>query len=112
MKRERSANAGRVREAQPPQFPPQGVRQTFRGLNNQRSNLRVCTHQENLRNRVVDRRNKLGLPGVWTEGGKYRACIKSGGKTIHLGTFNTPEEAAAAHAGAARALWGEFARAA
>lgn len=82
------------------------------GLNNRRSNLRVCTHAENMQNRVLDRRNRFGASGVWARRGKYRACIKINRRTIHLGTFETPEEAAAAYHGAAKVLFGEFARAA
>lgn len=80
------------------------------GLNNRRANLRACSHAQNVANRVLDRRNKLGLKGVWIRGGTFRACVQYNGRTIHLGSYQTKEEAAAAYAGAARALFGEFAR--
>ena len=82
------------------------------GLNNRRRNLRPCAHRENMANQVVTRRNKLGVKGVVARCGKFVASIEVNRKTIHLGTFNTLEEAAAAYRGAARLLHGEFANAA
>jgi group I intron endonuclease len=38
-------------------------------------------------------KNKLGYSGVYKRGNRYRAKLNTNGKTIHLGTFNTPEEA-------------------
>lgn len=82
------------------------------GLNNTRHNLRICTHQENLRNRSATSRNKTGFKGVSLEPdtGKWRAKIKAGGKTIHLGVFATAEEAARAYDAASTNLFGEFGR--
>lgn len=80
------------------------------GLNNRRSNIRLATSSQNMANRVADRRNKLGIKGVRLEYGRYRACISPNGKTIRLGAYDTPAEAAAAYNGAAIILWGEFAR--
>jgi hypothetical protein len=78
------------------------------GLDNRRANLRICTHQQNMHNRVMDRRNTLGSRGVWIDRGKFRATIKHNNKSIHLGRFPTKEEAAAAYTGAAKALFGKF----
>jgi len=78
------------------------------GLDNRRANLRLCSHGENMRNRVLDRRNTLGLRGVWSSNGKFRACIQFNGRTIHLGTFTSKKEASAAYVGAAKALFAEF----
>lgn len=79
------------------------------GLNNRRQNLRECTHRQNMANTLVTRRNKLGLKGVYAAKGKFSACIEVDRQTRHLGTYATKEEAAAAYAGAARALHGSFA---
>jgi len=85
------------------------------GLDNRRANIRLATPALNQANKAADRRNKIGLKGVSSkkpegEGGKFRAFITPNGRKIHLGTFATKEEAAAAYAGAAKVLWGDFAR--
>lgn len=79
-------------------------------LNNQRSNLRVCLHCENSRNRQRHSVNKIGLKGVCKYKRKWKAQILSDGKKINLGYFKTPEEAHAAYRKAAVDLHGEFAR--
>lgn len=78
------------------------------GLDNRRANLRCCSHAENMQNRSLDRRNKLGSRGVFMDRGKFRACIQDKGRTINLGTYHSKEEAAAAYIGAAKALFGTF----
>jgi len=80
------------------------------GLNNRRSNIRLCTQTQNMANKAVERRNKLGLKGVSASRGRFRATITPNGQKVHLGTFDTQEEAAAAYRGAAVALWGDFAK--
>ena len=81
------------------------------GLNNRRSNIRVATPSQNSANMVATRLNKIGVKGVHkVPSGRFVASIKPGRKTIHLGTFDTAEEASAAYIGAAKVLWGEFAR--
>lgn len=62
-------------------------------LDNRRSNLRICTIQQNLRNQKRPN-NKTGYTGVSIgHKGKYNAQIKVNYKKIHLGTFDTIEEA-------------------
>lgn len=79
-------------------------------LNNSRSNLRVCTRQQNLMNRANTKGR--GIPkGVYLDHGRYRAQICVAGKRTSLGNFKTPELASAAYQDAARRLFGEFARA-
>lgn len=80
------------------------------GLNNRRSNIRNCTPTQNMANKAVERRNRLGIKGVSLERGRYRATITPNGRKVSLGVFSTPEEASAAYQGAARVLWGEFAK--
>jgi hypothetical protein len=82
------------------------------GLNNQRSNLRLCTHQENQRNRSSAQSNsKSGVKGVsWHKSsGKWRAVIKYEGKHKHIGAFSSIEDAAIAYRNAEIKLFGEFA---
>ncbi len=76
------------------------------GLNNQKSNLRICTNTQNQWN-MRGRRN--GLKGVSIEKYCFRAGIKYQGKTIHLGSFKTEIEAAKAYDKKAKELFGEFA---
>lgn len=77
---------------------------------NRRENLRVCSQEENLRNRACAKHNKLGIKGVFVHRGRYRAQISVNGLRIHLGDFDTPELAQAAYVSAANKHHGEFAR--
>lgn len=61
------------------------------GLNNRRSNLRVCTVQQNNANRLVFRGTEYTFRGVTREQGKkFRARFGD----RHLGMFARPEDAA------------------
>lgn len=78
-------------------------------LNNTSSNLRTCTHSENLHNQGA--RNSFMLKGVSKlPSGKYWAKIGVGGGQMYLGTHKTPEAAALAYNEAAKKYHGEFAR--
>lgn len=63
-------------------------------------NLRFVTHGENMRNKSVSSKNASGVTGVdfLKAKKKYRARITVDRKVIHLGYFETLEEAAAARA--------------
>jgi hypothetical protein len=78
--------------------------------NNQKANLRVCTHAENMRNRKKHRNNKSGFKGVCRSRDRWRAQINVNGTRIALGTFANIEDAAAAYVQAAPRYHGEFAR--
>lgn len=78
------------------------------GLNNTRANLRQATRSENMCNRSNQRNNTSGWKGVYRRDNKYRAQIEIRQKSRHLGTFDTPEDAAAAYDRAARELHGVF----
>lgn len=68
-------------------------------LNNIRANLRVVTHSQNLRNLLgATSKSRTGILGVgWHKQiGKWRAYIGDNAKYVHLGLFDTIEEATAA----------------
>ena len=94
--------------------PPDGVLVDHKdgdGFNNRRDNLRFATASLNNANMVASRRSRLGLKGVSTnKRGRYEARIEKGELKLFIGTFDTPEEASAAYFGAARVLWGDYAR--
>jgi len=80
---------------------------------NRRENLRLCLPEENIKNRKLNATNSTGFKGVsyHRKLGKYMAGIRAGGgKTIYLGCYLTPEEAAAVYDRAALLYHGEFAR--
>jgi len=82
------------------------------GLNNRRSNLRICTRRENGYNRGPRRHGTSGFKGVGrvpNDSSKCYAKITHNGETFKLGTFDTDIEAARAYDGKARELFGEFA---
>jgi len=82
------------------------------GLNNRRSNLRICTRPENNLNRRRHPRNTTGFKGVYQnkKTGKYSAQVCLKGKPTRLGSFVTAVEAARAYDRKAIELFGEFAR--
>jgi hypothetical protein len=79
------------------------------GCNNAISNLREASYSQNQGNTRARRNNKLGVKGICRTGNRYRSMISPGGKTQHLGSFKTKEEAAKAYLIAAQAYYGEFA---
>lgn len=79
------------------------------GLNNQKSNLRSATHQQNAANRGPQINNTTGYKGVGKVRNKFRAYIKVVNKKIHLGYFQNVEGAAIAYDQAAKKYFGEFA---
>jgi hypothetical protein len=80
-------------------------------LNNQKSNLRICTHAENMRNSKISINNKSGYKGVsyQEDRNNYRAQIKFNNKKINIGDFIDPIDAARAYNAAALKYHGEFA---
>lgn len=62
---------------------------------NRKSNLKVCTQGDNMKNKSMYKRNKSGHTGVRFDKRiqKWTAMIGHNKKLIWLGTFNTKEEA-------------------
>jgi hypothetical protein len=76
--------------------------------NNRIVNLRRASHSDNLANQRDRRATRGTRPS--RNGKRYTARIVVDYKDIHIGTFDTEEEACAAYAKAAREHFGEFAR--
>ena len=65
-------------------------------FNNQKSNLRYVSHQQNCLNKAIRSNNTSGFIGVHFHAGsqKFQAKITINGRVISLGLFETVEEAA------------------
>jgi hypothetical protein len=75
--------------------------------NNKLCNLRKATHQENKYNKNAQSNSLTGLKGIgMLASGKYRVRVSG----IHIGCFNTLEEAVSAVNDATMKLHGEFGR--
>lgn len=81
------------------------------GLNNRRSNLRVCTQQQNCLNAGKKRRGKR-FKGVYfrEDRQKWWAQLYVGGRSFFGGHHDTEESAALAYNNLAREHHGDFAR--
>jgi hypothetical protein len=82
-------------------------------LDNRRDNLRIATRSGNAQNSRIPKNNTTGVKGVSYRPERkhpYVAGITHRWKRIHLGGFDTPEEAAAAVRDAAARIHGEYAR--
>lgn len=79
-------------------------------LDNRRSNLRVCTHKENSRNRKKPNSGLLSkFKGVRPRENGFEANVSTEGKTYYVGTFSSEIEAAIAYNQKATKLFGEYA---
>lgn len=94
-------------------FPPANVDHiNLDRSDNRWVNLRPSTQLQNTWNIPRSRRNTSGFKGVSLRKDtmKWAARIKANGRYLSLGSFDTPEEAAAVYARAAQQFRGEFAR--
>ena|SRR5208337_938909 len=84
----------------------------WNGIDNRRSNLRLCTRSQNQANRPLQSNNIYGYRGIYfdPERVKWEAKIKVQSKTVHLGRYETKEQAARAYNDAATFYFGEFAQ--
>lgn len=88
-------------------------------LDNRRSNLRICTAQQNFQNRKLRSDSSTGFKGVSYQKKRkgminalskpWRAMIASGGRK-NIGYYATAEEAARAYDAKAKELHGKFAK--
>lgn len=65
------------------------------GLDNRKSNLKVCTHYENMQNRLTGSNNTSGYKGVSyrSRNNKFVSRITINKKRVYLGEYGTLEEA-------------------
>lgn len=79
-------------------------------LNNQKSNLRICSKEFNNKNVKINSKNISGYKGVHfsKNNRKWRANISFNNKIIYLGYFETPERAAQAYDEASKKYHDEF----
>jgi len=81
-------------------------------LDNRRSNLRICTHQQNMFNQRIRSTNISGFIGVslMKNTGRYEAYIHHNGKKHYLGIYDNAVDAAIARNKEAIKRFGGFAR--
>lgn len=75
---------------------------------NRKSNIRVVSHSDNLKNVGIRVNNTSGATGVNFDRGKWVASIKSNGVHKHLGRFSNFEDAVFARKEAEKKYFGEF----
>jgi len=83
------------------------------GLDNRKSNLRLCYAAQNLMNQKQGRgasKFKGVHPRISKDSIRWQAYINFEGKQTHLGFFDTEEDAAKAYDRHAKNLFGEFAK--
>lgn len=76
-------------------------------FNNQRSNLRLCSHSENQRNRIK-RNGSSVFKGVTRRRGRFAASITYENRKYYLGLFRSEITAAKVYDNASTKLHGEF----
>lgn len=79
-------------------------------LDNRKSNLRICTQQQNCMNKSIQSNNNSGVVGVYWDKirNKWCADIRFNRNRIFLGRFNTKKEAIEVRKQAEIDLFGEY----
>lgn len=82
------------------------------GLDNRRSNLRICTSEQNSRNKKMAKNNTTGCKGINWEANlnKWRVRIGIDGKRLFLGRYDDINEAIAVRLAKEKELYGEYRR--
>lgn len=76
-------------------------------FDNQRSNLRICTHAENMRN--IRKQKDNGIRGVSQRAdGMWIAQVGFNNHNHFLGVYTSQQDAATAYRAMSRLLFGEF----
>ena len=80
------------------------------GLDNRKCNLRSCNRSKNNMNTSLKANNTSGYRGVVKHSARkgWKAQIRLNNKYIHVGYFNSPEEASVAYCKKAKELFKEF----
>jgi len=78
-------------------------------LDNRKSNLRLCSHSENMRNRKQKTKNKSGYKGIYPSGKKWRTYIQIDKKNTYIGTYDNIKDAINAYNEASIKYFGKFA---
>lgn len=80
--------------------------------NNRKSNLRFCTHSQNMKNRKIHSNNKSGFKGVYLvkKTGRWRVQITCDGRRHYFGTYIRPEDAYSVYLENAEIIHGDFHR--
>lgn len=76
------------------------------GLNNRKANLRQASHSLNAHNSGIGHKNTSGFKGVsWSKAcGKWKAEITRNKRKMHLGVFDSPEDASRAYQDTLRSI--------
>ena len=82
------------------------------GLDNRKSNLRICNHNQNQQNKLIYKSNTSGYKGVfWHKAAnKWGSRIGLNCKIIYLGVYKNKIDAAKSYNEAAIKFYGEFAK--
>ena len=80
-------------------------------LDNRKSNLRICSNQQNICNCELAKNNTSGVKGVYwaKDKQKWTVQVTINNKTKYIGRYSTLEEAIKAREEAAKKYYGEYA---